>query len=130
MRITLSVKRFITLNPTDGYEEGSRCRREAVSGRIELLKAFFDGDPFWMVRIRNLKDADRKYLNLYGNGHWRFLNEEDAKTKFSELTVLPKYAVEAILTLRQRERSRERMLAGRRSGKFVAVPPRAKTGKV
>jgi hypothetical protein len=58
------MRKFIELNASDGYDEGSRCRRERVAGRLELLKAFFDGEPFWMVRLRGLKQTDRDYLGL------------------------------------------------------------------
>ena len=112
------MKRFITLNESDGYGEECRCRREKVSGRLELLKALFDGDPFWMVRIRASKQADRNYLKLYGNGHWRFLDHDDAKTKFKELTELPKYTLEAKRAGEKRELSRKRMLDAQQSGKM------------
>jgi hypothetical protein len=117
------MRRFIELNPSDGYEPGSRCRREQIAGRLELLKAFFDGDPFWMVRLRNLKQADRDYLGLIGNGHWRFLDEESAKTKFSELASLPKYAAEARLAAARKQAARERALAAQESGKLRSSPP-------
>ena len=127
----MTMRRFIELNESDGYELGSRCRREQIAGRLELLKAFFDGEPFWMVRLRGLKQADRDYLNLYGNGHWRFLDQKEAEAKFSELAALPRYAAEARIALKRRDEKRERLLARVREGKMRSSPPTgAKTGTV
>ena len=116
------MKRFIELNETDGYEAGSRCRRERVAGRLELLKAFFDGEPFWMVRLRGLKQADRDYLCLTGNGHWRFLDKGAAEGKFAELADLPKYAAEAKSAQKMRDSARERLLVAVREGKMRSFP--------
>jgi hypothetical protein len=117
------MKRFIELNETDDYEAGSRCRRERVAGRLELLKAFYDGEPFWMVRLRGLKQADRDYLGLTGNGHWRFLDKGAAEGKFAELADLPKYAAEALVALKLRTENRERALAKVREGKLRPFSP-------
>jgi hypothetical protein len=117
------MKRFIELKESGGYEAGSRCRREAIAGRLELLTAFFDGPPFWMVRLRGLTQADRDYLGLTGNGHWRFMDKAEAETKFAELAALPKYAAKAHSALKLREANRERLLAMVRDGKMRSRPP-------
>jgi hypothetical protein len=115
------MKKFIELNTSDGYEPQSRCRREAISARWELLTAFFDGPPFWMVRLRGLKQADRDYLKLGddSNGHWRFLDKDDAQAKFDELRQLPKYAAEALVVVNLRDSARQRAREAIRAGKLT-----------
>lgn len=117
------MKKLIELNPGDGYEPGSRCRRERVAGRLELLKAFFDGEPFWMVRLRGLKQTDRDLLGLTGNGHWRFQDKESAEAKFVGLSNRPRYALEARNAAARREAARERALVAQKSGKLRSAPP-------
>jgi hypothetical protein len=115
------LKKIIALNESAGYGEFARCRRKAVAGRVELLKAFFDGPPFWMVRLRNGSPRDRKILvregeNAWGNFHWRFVSEKSAREKFSKLTTIPEYANEAVLARLQRDRRAERARESARLG--------------
>lgn len=111
------MKKRIALLESDGYEEECWCRRERVAGRLELLTAFFDGSPFWFVRLRGRTQADADYLRQaiglewFGNGHWRFVQQADAEKKFVELLSLPKYAAEAEAAAARRARNRQAFLA-------------------
>lgn len=122
------MKRTIYLNESDGYEPNSRCRRVEVFGRLELLKAFFDGPPFWMIRLRSQTAEDRKLIGEKpgSNGHWRFVDEESAKTKFAELCAIPEYRSDEEKRLETAGRRREAILKAQSTGKLKPFPGDAK----
>jgi hypothetical protein len=122
------LKKIIYLNESDGYAPGSNCRREEVYGRLELLKAFFDGPAFWMIRLRNRTDHDREILtreinSKWGNGHWRFVDEESARAKFKQLCSIPEYATDEENRLKLQGRRREAFLKAQSTGKLKSFPP-------
>lgn len=121
------MKKTVYLNESDEYGPNSRCRREEVFGRLELLKAFFDDPPFWMIRLRSFSAKDREILaqeinSKWGNGHWRFVDEESAKAKFLQLCSIPEYVKDAKNRLELRERQRERVRKLQSDGKFKPFP--------
>jgi hypothetical protein len=95
-----------------------RLRRLAQAGRLELLQITNDPPPYWFVMIRYFdmseKSADRKALACFttsflGNGVWRFLEFEKARTKFVELSTLPIFVAEALKARETREKLAQRM---------------------
>lgn len=115
------MRKRIYLNASDGYEPGSKCRREKVFGRLELLKAFFDGPPFWMIRLRNHTSEDHKLVGS-GNGHWRFTDRASAEKRFAELCAIPEYVSDEENRLKTADRRREAVLKLRSTGKFKSSP--------
>ena len=100
----------------DGYPGELRPYRRAVAGRLELLQVYGDGEPFWMVRLRGVSEKrDRATLNLvskpWGNGHFRFVDEKEARAKFEALAAFPQYAAEAEHAARIKHAQKERLAA-------------------
>lgn len=95
-----------------------RARRLQQGGRLELVQIVNDQPPYWFVLIRNFDQSgtgkDRLALKgittPWGNGVWRFLDFEQAKRKFSELSALPIFAAEALKAQKSREEKRQRIL--------------------
>ena len=122
------MKKTIYLNESDGYEPDSRCRRVEVFGRLELLRAFFDGPAFWMIRLRGRTPEDRPILekatgSKFGNGHWRFVDEKSARAKFSQLCSLPEYVSDEEKRQKTLDRRREAFLKVK-----VSIQPKSKPG--
>jgi hypothetical protein len=122
------MKKLICLNESDGYAPDSKCRREEVFGRLELLKAFFEREPFWMIRLRGRTSEDMKLVGP-GNGHWRFENEISARARFAELCSIPEYVADEEKRVKLRERQREQAKALQSSGKLNSFPKSPSPGK-
>jgi hypothetical protein len=113
------MKKTLLLN-NDQYD-GLKCHRMAQAGRLELLRVVNDPPSYWLVMIRNFNPApsgpDRQALEglttAWGNGVWRYLDEERARAKFEQLANLPIYALEREKVLKLRERQRERIKSGK-----------------
>jgi hypothetical protein len=132
----ISVERCITVKKILNLDKGAlgawygqaapdggplRCYRLAQAGRLELLRVVNDPPAYWFVMIRNFNPsptgADRKALEglttASGNGVWRFLDEDQARTKFEQLASLPIYALEHARCLEIRDKKRQRIKEGK-----------------
>jgi hypothetical protein len=97
-----------------------RCYRLAQAGRLELLRVINDPPAYWLVLIRNFNPSpsgpDRRALEglttSWGNGVFRFLDEDQARAKVEQLATLPIYALEREKALKIRDQKRERIKGG------------------
>jgi hypothetical protein len=114
----LIMKKTLLLN-NEQYD-GLKCHRMSQAGRLELLRVTNDPPPYWFVMIRNFNQSptgpDRKALEglttAWGNGIWRFLDQDQATAKFQQLASLPIFVAERNKAEKLRNQKRERIKSG------------------
>jgi hypothetical protein len=106
-----------TLLLTNEQYDGLKCYSMQQAGRLELLRVINDPPAYWLVMIRNFNPApsgpDRRALTgittAWGNGVFRFWDEDRAKAKFEQLASLPIHAREREKMLKIRDQKKERI---------------------
>ena len=99
---------------------GLKCSRLAQAGRLELLRVLNDPPSYWFVMIRNFNPSPsgadrialRGHTTEWGNGVWRFLDEDAAKTTFQQLASLPMFVAERAKAMKLRDQKRKRIKTG------------------
>jgi hypothetical protein len=124
-----TVKQFITLPEMYGDLQARRIQK---FGRVELLRIFNDGEPYWFVRIKGFnEERDRPLFRRcgseFGNGYWRFVYLDDAKLKFKELAAQPESLKEeeraSALRIKKSEHAKRLVAEGKlKSFKKTASP--------
>lgn len=115
------MKQFITL--PEMYED-LQARRIRKFGRVELLRIFNDGPPYWFVRIAGFNETrdrprSKRCGSEFGNGYWRFVRLNEAEEKFNQFAMEPESIKEQRQASALREKQKQVMLDRIAAGKFT-----------